>query len=180
MKRKWDKKTTPGINNTTYIQELNIDYDKLADAIVKAQSRARELQNSEVNNKRLSFFKALKSLWKGKASDGRSLTAPFAMVLSFMFKGLSVLLAVFLIALWVVTFSNPEIVGIWSGRGTWFAILYFITLVCITVVLGIFWMVFHGASTASIIEKDPDNILGAFSGMVSFVSLVIALIALLQ
>ena len=54
------------------MRQLNIDYDKLAEAIVKAQSRARELQNSEVNNKRLSFFKALKSLWKGKASDGRS------------------------------------------------------------------------------------------------------------
>ena len=181
MKRtKSDKKTIPNISNTTYIQNFNIDYDKLAEAIVKAQIRARELQKSKVNNTRLPFFKALKSLWKGEASDGRSLTAPFAMVLSFMFKGLSVLLAVFLIALWAVTFSNPEIEGIWSGRGTWFAILYFVVLISITVILGIFWMVFHGASAASMIEKDSDNILGAFSGMVSFVSLVIALIALLR
>ena len=102
------------------------------------------------------------------------------MILSFMFKGLSVLLAVFLIALWVVTFSNPELVSIWSERGASFAILYFIVLITITIVLGIFWVVLHGASAASMIEIDPDSILGAFSGMVSFVSLVIALIALLR
>lgn len=181
MKRTKSGKTEKaGPNYTTCIQTLNIDYDKLATAIVKAEKRAKESQESEAKAKRLPLIKALRSLWKGESSDGRSLTAPFAMVLSFMFKGLSVLLAVFLIALWVVTFSNPEIVRIWSARGASFAILYFVVLITITIVLGIFWVVLHGASAASMIEKEPDNILGAFSGMVSFVSLVIALIALLR
>jgi hypothetical protein len=145
------------VNN---IQELNleIDYDKLAEAIVKANSQL----DTEANKSK-------------KFTSGMFSTSVF------------VILRVIALLGWIIAFAlligsiNTFIEMSWNDfstiSGNIFQIIYSIT---ITVLLVLYPLMLWKSSKEIETEKDRNYIISVFSGIVSFAALIVALVALFK
>ena len=166
---------------------LEIDYDKLADAIVKAQEKAREdVKEKETKketggnnkNKIRRFFVAVWEILKGeKSKDGSFLAAPYVIIVSLFFK----------ILFWLGIISAIAIVGttiktmntfLWQGQDILKNILYILTELSAVIVTLLFSLIFKGAANDMGNENDKNYAVNAFSGIVCFVALIVAIIAL--
>ena len=155
MAKKKDK--TQVINN---IQELNleIDYDKLAEAIVKANSQL----DAEANKSK-------------KFTSGMFSTSVFAILRVIALLG------------WIIAFAlligsiNTFIEMSWNDfstiSGNIFQIIYSIT---ITVLLVLYPLMLWKSAKEIETEKDRNYIISVFSGIVSFAALIVALVALFK
>lgn len=152
------KKDKPQVINN--IQELNleIDYEKLAEAIVKAQ----EKNESEANGRK-------------KYTSGT-----FASLISFVFYALSIFGWVFSIAIPISIYSMWNTFR-WdsfaSGIGNITAMLLMLGIMAVIVLYSI--LLWRSAKEIET-EKDRNYIISVFSGIVSFAAMIIALIALLK
>ena len=152
------KKDKPQVVNN--IQELNleIDYDKLAEAIVKAQ----EISEDEVNKKR------------------RFTSGSFAMLIMVAFHGFSVFSGLLCVAM----FSAPFIAWNtfqWSTfTNSLSNIIAIILCVALAIVLGIYTILLWKSGKEIETEKDRNYIISVFSGIVSFAALIVALVALFK
>lgn len=144
------------INNIDSVN-IEIDYDKLAEAIVKA--------NEEVENK--------------KQKSSKVLTSSMAMLLSLLFAILGVVIGFFTVAViysYILLF--PTINQITLGRGK---IVSLHILICLLILAMSVTVIIMMVSAVEIYrEKDRNFIMGAFSGVVGFAALVVALITLLD
>ena len=152
------KKDKPQVINN--IQELNleIDYDKLAQAIVKAQE---EIQ--EKNNGAKSFT-----------------SSAFATITSLAFRGVAILG-------WIVAFAMIVATWNIFITLEWLTLIEVIKNIMIIVVgLALFLMIFLYSlllwKAAKEIEKEKDRnyIIAVFSGIVSLAALIVALVALFK
>ena len=155
MAKKKDKKQT--INN---IQELNleIDYDKLAEAIVKAQ----EISEDEANKKR-------------KFTSGS-----FAMLIMIAFYIFSVfvgLLSLLMIVAPIVSWNALHWNGLTNIVTSIVAIAFCIVF---AILLGLYAVLLWKSAKEIETEKDRNYIISVFSGIVSFVALIVALVALFK
>lgn len=174
-----NKKKQPATINNINQLNLEIDYDKLAEAIVKAQEKTKEQKESEhVQTKRLRLFRAIKNILFGKSSkNGMLSSAPFALVVSVVFR--LVALIGFGLSLYV-PFStiNTLINASWEIQNVAGNI--------VTAVYSLIWLLlcfllavlFWGAANDVKREKDKNYIIGLFSGIVSVAALIVAIIAL--
>ena len=155
MGKKKDKKQT--VNN---IQELNleIDYDKLAEAIVKANNRAEEETNK--NNK--------------FTSGAFSITTAFVLRAVAFLGALLSLMSPFVILSVAKTFVWNEIGAI---IGNILGILFFVAWVAVLALYS--WLLWKSAKEIET-EKDKNYIISVFSGIVSFAALIVALVALFK
>ena len=152
------KKDKPQVVNN--IQELNleIDYDKLAEAIVKANSQL----DAEANKSK-------------KFTSGMFSISVF------------VILRVIALLGWIVAFTlligsiNTFIEMSWNDfstiSGNIFQIIYSIT---ITVLLVLYPLMLWKSAKEIETEKDRNYIISVFSGIVSFAALIVALVALFK
>ena len=152
------KKDKPQVVNN--IQELNleIDYDKLAEAIVKANS-----QLDAEANKRKKFTSGMFSI------------------------SVFVILRVIALLGWIIAFAlligsiNTFMEMSWNDfstiSGNIFQIIYLIT---ITVLLVLYPLMLWKSAKEIETEKDRNYIISVFSGIVSFAALIVALVALFK
>ena len=152
------KKDKPQVINN--IQELNleIDYDKLAEAIVKA--------NSKLDT---------------KANQSKKFTSGMFSISVF------VILRVIALLGWIIAFAllidsiNTFIEMSWNDfstiSGNIFQIIYSIT---ITVLLVLYPLMLWKSAKEIETEKDRNYIISVFSGIVSFAALIVALVALFK
>ena len=152
------KKDKPQVINN--IQELNleIDYDNLAEAIVKASSQL----DAEANKSK-------------KFTSGMFSISVF------------VILRVIALLGWIIAFAlligsiNTFIEMSWNDfstiSGNIFQIIYSIT---ITVLLVLYPLMLWKSAKEIETEKDRNYIISVFSGIVSFAALIVALVALFK
>ncbi len=167
------KKDKPQVINN--IQELNldIDYDKLAEAIVYAQEKATE---KPVSNEKMGFWKSIWLIIRNRESQtGMRGAGLLSEVISFIFNVMA-----------IICIATSGIIGImvipqfdWHGgilqsifQGLFSVLLLFISL-------GVA-LIFRAVANEIKSEKDRDYILSVFSGILSFAALIVALVALFK
>ena len=150
-------------NNTTVVNNIDsvnveIDYDKLAEAIVKAQEKSD-------NNRYGSPYTS----------------TTFALMISHSFRVIAVVAfpISLLFGFWLsYTIVNELLVVGWCKY-----IAYGITFVLsalVSYILGLFAVLFWKSAKEIKVEKDKNYIVSVFSGIVSFAALIIAVIALVK
>lgn len=152
------KKDKPQVINNIGEMNLEIDYDKLAEAIVKAQEKSTNDQMS---------------------SPCTSTT--FSIMISHSFRTLAIVAfpTAILFGIWLsfIIVNKLLVVGIVKY------IAYGVSLivsVLVSYVLGLFAALFWKSAKEIKVEKDKYYIISVFSGLVSFAALVVALVALLK
>ena len=155
MAKKKDKKQI--INN---IQELNleIDYDKLAEAMAKAQ----DISEDEENKKR-------------KFTSGSFAT--LTMIAFYVFSILVGLLSVLMISVPIVSWNTLNWDGLTNIVTSIVAIAFCIVF---AILLSLYTVLLWKSAKEIEREKDRNYIISVFSGIVSFAALIVALVALFK
>ena len=162
--------------------KCEVDYDKLADAIVKAQAVASK-QTKERKKEKIT----LKDIWREivailcnkRNADGTMTTSAFAMMNYIVFGVASVLsLAVSGASIAVLVVMLADMV--WTGWEIWKNIVTIFILIVMMVIALFFFILFRGVSNEMQQEEDKSFLLSVFSGIVSFAALIVALISLLR
>lgn len=169
------------------IQNLNmeIDYDKLAEAIVKAEKKAEEIDELPKTTEKVSMWALFKAIFKiifCKAETHGLTNSFFSAVTSFCFKlfgyvGCISSLLMFGIALYNVFMIDWSITILKSSFYEY--IVYFI-IAGLSAIFFIFSVMMIGASREVEKEKDKNYVVAIFSGIVSFAALVVALVAMMK
>ena len=152
------KKDKPQVINNIGEVNLDIDYDKLADAIVKAQEKADNNANQSKKFTSGMFSMSVFVILR--------LAASWGMILSL-----------------VIAVSCSEVFGAfaWSSFGAVIKNVIQIIIQVSLVVLTAFYSLLLWKSAKEIeTEKDRNYIISVFSGIVSFAALIVALVALFK
>ncbi|MBO5041209.1 MAG: hypothetical protein J6D09_08970 [Clostridia bacterium] len=152
------KKDKPQIINNIKELNLEIDYDKLADAIVKAQEKSK-----------------LKAHYSKEYSP-----SAFSKLTLSVLRIVSVLCWVAVACVFIAIYDTAES---YSWNGTRHLIIFILSC---AILFGLFFLI---ASFSHLLwkaakeiekEKDKNYVMSVFSGVVGFVALVVALIALFK
>lgn len=173
-KKKRQNAPTP---STTVHVIADIDYDKLAETIIKAQQMPKQ-ETPTVSISNIALIKKTWAILRGKKeTDGHFVVGLFALLAALFLKAVSFLAAVTLLLLIVFLFFSV-INMTWGWQFVWgnlASILMTIVIVLLTLLIAIITYI------ASIeIEKTEDRnlVFAVFSSLTSFVALIVALIAL--
>ncbi len=161
-------------------KSLEIDYEKLADALIKAEKKASEMKSlkEESPKEKRSVFKAIWSILKGeKSEDGRYLSAPYIFIIVILYKIIAVTGLLLLIPYTITSFSYIASLQ-WSKDVLFINIIILIILILVFVIVFLYMMLFLGAANDMENEKDKDYVMNVFTGLVSIVALVISIIAI--
>lgn len=176
------KKNNPTVVNNIESVNLDIDYNKLAHAIVKAQKNAEEKRFNEENktkNTIKDYIKAIGLILKNKGNTQGNLTVSiFVLLISITFKLISITgfcVTVIGVIIAVKCFLHGLDVG---NIALW--IIFAIVLIVLSVIVFLYSVIIWGASYEVEREKDKNYIVSVFSGIVSFAALIIAIIALVK
>ena len=153
-----DKKDMPQVINNIGELHLEIDYDKLAEAIVRAQEKARTGANQSKKFISGMFSMSAFVILRLAASLGAIISLIIVLSCVEMFK--------------VFTWTSFELIS----RN----IIQIITQISL-VLLSAFYSILLWKSAKEIeTEKDRNYIISVFSGIVSFAALIVALVALFK
>lgn len=165
---------------------MEIDYDKLAEAIVKANNKQNtELTKQEEIN--LTIKQKLQILGKGivriikcknKTENENALTTGlFAILVSMLFRAVAIFGVVAFIALisGLIDTCNGMT---WEGLQIIPNVFTIATTILIGIAILLYSLVIWGSATEIENERDKNYIISVFSGIVTFVALIVALIAL--
>ena len=170
------KKDKPQVINNIRELNLDIDYDKLAQAIVKAQNKADVIEEKDDDNdSNVGFWK---SVWgvicnKNETHDNM-LASGMTILMSTLFNALAVvslLGGVASIYLIVASFMKFEL-SIAIVAALIYAGLSFFMLITA--------LLMRGVANDLSWEKNRNYIVSVFSGIVSFAALIVALVALFK
>ena len=167
------KKDKPQVINN--IQELNleIDYDKLADAIVKAQNVAKE--ESQPTEK-IGFWKAVwQTIINKEAPNGKRTAMLLAEIMKTIFNFMAVLAILCTISTIFVSIKQFN----WNVELLQSVIQALITVAFVVTALATS-LIFRAISNEIGAEKDRSYITTLFFGFTSLASLIVALIALFK
>lgn len=177
-----------GKGHTIYnIEQINmeIDYDKLAEAIVKAQTMAKTLPEEDHENKnKFSLWQFLKRVWAilcNKAdTHGNMTVGAFTFPIYVLFKLIAIL--GFIFCLGILVYLIAFAVGMnWSTFTGIITNIYVIAIAFMCVfILFVYAVMVWGAANEIHEEEDKNYIVAIFSGVVSFVALIVSLVALFQ
>lgn len=156
----------------------DIDYDKLAQAIIKAQNQQTEDEFKP--EEKIDFFKGLWLILSNKKdTNGIFTISLFSMFTSLLFKVIAIIGFVLGPAIIVVTIhSTIELIKV--GNNVFFTILTAIAFIAVSIFMIVFMVIVWGASNEIDKEKDRNYVISVFSGIVSLVALIVAIIALLK
>ena len=176
--------------------EVEIDYDKLTEAIVKANKLSKDdvreavcdgiLQaNAQINppvltERKVGFWKKVWWIIKGKGSmDGRYSSGIFASLLEVAFNSLAVIGVVLCVAMIATAICTG--IGLFEASDDFLANLISIVVELVYgFVFVLFALMFRGAANDMKIEKDRNYIIALFSGVVSLVALIVSFVALVK
>lgn len=163
---------------------MEIDYDKLAEAIVKANNKqnTEPVKKEEIN---LTIKQKFKILGKGivpiltckNKTESALTTGFFAMLVSFLFRAVALFGVVAFVALisgLIDTCSGMT----WAGLQIIPNVFTIATTILIGIAILLYSLVIWGSATEIENERDKNYIISVFSGIVTFVALIVALIAL--
>lgn len=168
--------------------KLEIDYDKLAQAIVKANRLAEKTEHEQAEGERKGnafarFWKNVGKLLTGKYKvEGEHwITVVFSVILSAIFFvvgwlgficSISMFGYFFYYAIKVLTWTGAEVIA-----QNIFSLMLELVIIFLTFLISLMMI---GAGREAQKSKDKNFIVGAFSGMVSLVALIVSLIALVK
>ena len=152
------KKDKPQVINNIQEMNLEIDYDKLVEAIVKANNNVEE----EANKSK-------------KFTSGMFSMFVFVILRLIAFLGWIIAFALLLGS--ISMFIEMSWNGLWTIAGNVFQIIYMLAIVILLVLYPL--MLWKSAKEIET-EKDRNYIISVFSGIVSFAALIVALVALFK
>lgn len=168
------------------IETINmaIDHDNLAKATVKSNNKQKSelIKQKEINLSTKEKFKILRKgviqviTCKNKTENALT-TGFFAILVSFLFRAVAVL-GVFAFVALMVHLYNTCCGMIWTGLQFIPNIFTILTTILIGIALIMFSLIIWGSATEIENEKDKNYIVSVFSGIVTFIALIVALIAL--
>ncbi len=159
---------------------LEIDYEKLADALIKAEKKASEMKSlkEESPKEKRSVFKAIWSILKGeKSEDGRYLSAPYIFIIVILYRIIAIAGLVMLIPYTITSFNYIASLH-WSNDVLLTNIVILFILLLVFVIVFLYMVLFWGAANDMENEKDKDYVMNVFTGMVSIAALVISIITI--
>lgn len=175
MSKKNSKQTINNINQLN----LEIDYDELAKAIVKAQKQAdEEAENNE--SETISFFEAAKHIIRNDSdTNGNLMSNSLALFLSFAFKGLAVITYLFSLVIFY-TISYFSVQANWNSISIFstnvFVVLFLLIVATFALLL---CLLFWGMSNEIERERDRHYIVAVFAGIATFVAMVATIVTLI-
>ena len=167
------KKDKPQVINN--IQELNleIDYDKLAEAMVKAQNKAAKDENTI---EKIGFWKAVwLTIINKEAKNGKRTAILLAEIMNAIFNSMAVIAIIFVIGIISVSVEKLN----WNMDFGQIVIQLLIIAVVVVVAL-VTSIIFRAIANEIGAEKDRNYITTLFFGFTSLASLAVALIALFK
>lgn len=160
--------------NPPVICDCQIDYDKLAEAIIYAQKKVSEGNQTLSPLEKVSTIKKIFQIIRGKRNTQTAFTVSlFSLVLSLFCKLVSLFWGMFSIAaiiygILIINWTSESIGEILI------AVVFILMLFFIGVMLTV---IFHIMSLEMEKTDDKNVVFQAFSGMVSLVALIVALVA---
>lgn len=158
---------------------MEIDYEKLAEAIVKAnnkQNTENVKQEEEINFSAKEKFRILRKgiiqiiTCKNKTETALT-TGFFAMLVSLLFRALA-LFGVFAFASLIIGLFDTCCGMTWAGLQFLPNIFTVLTTILIGIALLMYSLIIWGSATEIENEKDKNYIISVFSGIVTFVALI--------
>ena len=174
------KKDKPQVINNIGELNLEIDYDKLAEAIVRAQQRANEIEITYEDAPQFPWYKRLYYfIFNNSPQKSTGLNKFFRLIVLLFFRlcsFMSLVLLPFVFILCVSAASRLEygLKNIFDWL--WLAEIYILTPFALLILLVVTWDAGNQLSQ----EKDKNIIMSAFSNVTGFVALIVALIALFK
>ena len=159
-----------------------IDYDKLAEAVVRANVSATEDNNAatEQGYEKINIFKLIYYIvFNKKRSNGTMTSGLLGGLIALAFNAIAVLGAIVLIC-GIVALVNIIRECVWTVNLIPNNVMVIAFMVGFLLVVAMFALIFRGVANEMAIEKDRDYTVAVFSGIVSFAALVVSLIALLK
>lgn len=162
-----------------------LDYEKLTLAIVKAQKEIGGIAKKEImptNDKyeeRISFWQAVKSIVKNdRSTNGNMISGILGKILSIVFNFMALLVLLFatffLISSIQIIFAHEYL----TCTDYCNAIVLGVFIVLMVILCVLLALLFRASANEIQAEKDREYIIALFSGLVSFVALVVAFAAL--
>jgi len=149
------QQTAPIVGNVN----VELDYEKLADAIVKAQKRAEEGEKQKKSN----------------------VANTFAALNTVLFQGTALFGIVFTIGLLIILVNSIISEFVWLGAGNIFLnIVKIIIALALAAILSFFSILLLRAAKEMEKEKDRQYIVAVFSAITSLAAVIVALVALLK
>ena len=170
MAKKKEKKQT--INN---IQELNleIDYDKLAEAIRKANDKAKE---ESTPTTKIGFWKAVgKTIVNQEAKNGKRTAILLAEIMNTIFNFMAVIAILFAVSTIIVSVQQLN----WNVS-FWHIITQLLFIGGFVITALAISLIFRAIANEVGAEKDRNYITTLFFGFTSLASLIVSLIMLLK
>ena len=181
------KKDKPQVINNIGELNLEIDYDKLAEAIVRAQKTSAIMDNQESTNY---ANEPKKSRWKtfwcnsyhivinDNKGESNFLASSLVVIIQALFNVISFLL--FCISLSILCFVGRRIYDWVLGVQTDIIvnIIFILISLCMFGVGILLILVFRGIANDIGREKDKHYIISVFSGLTSLLALIVSIIAL--
>lgn len=166
------KKNSPQVINNIRELNLEIDYDKLAEAIVKAQEKSVAPNDKK---EKIGFWRAVWLVVRNKESQsGKRGAVLLSEIMAFVFN----VIAIIGLALGVVlVIANIRPMMESSFRQGLLTFLIVIVSVFLSFSAS---LIFRGVANEMKAERDRNYIISVFSGIVSFAALIVALIALFK
>ncbi|MBQ8815004.1 MAG: hypothetical protein IJZ85_10985 [Lachnospiraceae bacterium] len=169
------------------LQKFNTDQstpltkEDIQDAVCKGIALAtKNADDTNEEGKKVGFWKSVWSILRGKGSDNSSFAT--ALLVGVLSVGFEVLFWIGMLAFVGAIFAICQVVS----RMTW-ACGYFIDdvikimlSIAICILLFLISIMFRGAANDMQREKDRNYIVALFSGVVSFVALIVSLVALVK
>lgn len=179
------KKTV--VNSRIENMNMEIDYDKLAKAIVKAQEAAKNMDDSPQRDK-VSFWKALKiAVIESRKSKGRMTAIAFTylaqIILTTFFMLFITIAGLSGIGIFISLYYGAKLLGL-SNLGSIANVVVNILMAILSFLLmslsGAFGLALFGAANEIAYEKDRNYVVAILSAIASFSAMVISLVALFR
>lgn len=164
---------------------MEIDYDKLAEAIVKANNKQNTELTKQEEEIKLSAKEKFRILKKGifqiitckNKTENALTTGLFAILVSMLFRAVAIFGVVAFVALisGLIDTCNGMT---WEGLQIIPNVFTIATTILIGIAILLYSLVIWGSATEIENERDKNYIISVFSGIVTFVALIVALIAL--
>lgn len=151
-----------------------IDYEKLAKAIIEAD-RKKEDEPCDEPDEKIGFWKAAWYIITNKRkTNGTLISGTFSLMLSYLFLVLSLLVVLILIVALIAIGNLFMQVNVYDK------ILLIAIAVLLLVTLSATALILKGMSNEIGEEKDRNYVITVFFGIVSFAALVVSLVSLLK
>ena len=181
MSKKKKKSVVTKPVHTENSKSVEIDYERLSEAIVEAINRTKELPEEESHEyEKMTIMKAIALCLLPKKKVPKHFgIIPIIVVLGILYRVMAVAGIALVIIADVGVVKHLYLLG-QTGFHIVVKVLIIACALGITIVLLLFFVFLWGSAKSLEQEKDRSYVLDSFTGMISIISLVVAVIALMR